>query len=324
MLEGFTLFADWLVYGVLKMPKISQAALSFHFFIEDIIKIFVLLILMIYVIGFMRASLNMDAVRRYLSGKNRFLGYVLASLFGAVTPFCSCSSIPLFLGFTQARIPLGITMAFLITSPMVNEVAVVLLGSLLGLKFMLLYVSLGILSGIFGGWFFDFIRAEKYLLPLNDNIVSRGPFKKYGTEDLILTLSDRHMFATYELKNILRRVWKWIFLGVGLGALLHGYVPDGFISRYFGGECFWKVPAVVLIGVPLYGNIQGVIPIAQTLIEKGLPIGTAIAFMMSLSCASIPEFMMLKQVMRWRLLLIFFLLLLFLFTLCGWILNIIF
>lgn len=324
MLHIFTQLADWVVYGILRMSAGSHFTLSLHFFVEDTAKIFALLIVMVYTIAIVRASLNVEAVRTYLSGKSRFVGYVLASLFGAVTPFCSCSSIPLFLGFTQARIPVGITMSFLITSPMINEVAVVLLGSLLGVKFMIIYTALGLASGIVGGALFDMLGAEKYLLPFVTANVAKGVHGTGQAEKKSLTLRERHAFAKYELQEIVGRVWKWVFLGVGAGAVLHGYVPDDFISTYFSGDAWWNVPAVVLTGIPLYSNVNGVIPVAESLLNKGLPIGTAVAFMMSMSAASFPEFMMLKQVMRMKLLVLFFVLLLVLFTLCGWTLNFVF
>jgi len=325
MLKVFTYLADSVVYGLLKMEEGAHLSSSLHFFIEDTTKIFALLIVMIYVIALLRASLNVEYVRTYLSGKNRFFGYFCAALFGVVTPFCSCSSIPLFLGFTQARIPVGITMAFLITSPMINEVALLLLGSMLGLKFMIVYTVLGVLAGFFGGWFFDLIKAERYVLDFVKNAqgteVSR---EETPQQNKGMTLSERHAFAKEELCEIIGRVWKWVFIGVGAGAFLHGYVPEDFISTYFSGDAWWNVPAIVLMGIPLYSSIHGVIPIAESLINKGLPIGSAIAFMMSMSAASLPEFMLLKQVMKSKMLVIFFVMLLCLFTLCGWMLNLVF
>ncbi|OGI06097.1 MAG: permease [Candidatus Margulisbacteria bacterium GWF2_35_9] len=319
MLRIFTVLADYLTYDLFNMNANSHLAKSIHFFIEDTSKIFVLLVIMVYGIAVIRASINIETIRDYLSGKNRFIGYFLASIFGAITPFCSCSSIPLFLGFTQANIPIGITMSFLITSPMINEVAVLLLGSILGLKFMIIYVVIGMISGIVGGWFFDATKAEKHLLVFKQNDIQQRVAEKKQ-----LSLKDRHEFAKYELQEIVGRVWKYIIIGVGLGALLHGYIPEEFISTYFHGRAWWNVPLVVLTGIPLYSNVNGVIPVAQSLINKGLPIGTAIAFMMSMSAASFPEFMMLKQVMKPRLLITFFILLLVLFTINGWVLNIIF
>jgi len=325
----FTGIANWIVYGVIGMtPGTEDApnhlAKSLHFFIEDTTKIFVLLIVMIYVIALLRAALNVEAVRNYLIGKHRIFGYFVGAVFGAITPFCSCSSIPLFIGFTTARIPLGITMSFLITSPMINEVAIALLGGLLGIKFTIAYVVVGMAAGIIGGAFLDFIKAERYLEPFITDAIPDDDSSTNESHTLNLqkmTIGERHEFAKNELKEIFGRVWKWVIIGVGAGAALHGYVPESFISETLGSGEWWTVPSSVLIGIPLYANASGIIPVAESLLGKGLPIGTTLAFMMSTVAASFPEFMMLKQVMKPKLLFIFFALLLVLFTITGWIFN---
>lgn len=324
MLEIFTQFADWVVYDVAALERTSHWANSLHFFIEDTTKIFVLLVVMIYTIALMRAALNVDAVRNYLIGKNRFFGYFVGSMFGAITPFCSCSSIPLFLGFTTARIPLGITMSFLITSPMINEVAVALLGGLLGIKFTIIYVAIGMLSGIIGGAFLDLIKAERYLESFITDAIPEESIDNSVDNKLKLekmTIKERHLFAKNELKEIFGRVWKWVIIGVAAGAALHGFVPESFIEDTLGRGEWWTVPSAVIIGIPLYANASGIIPVAESLLNKGLPIGTTLAFMMSTVAASFPEFMMLKQVMKPKLLVIFFAILLVLFTITGWIFN---
>jgi hypothetical protein len=272
------------------------------------------------VIGLLRAALNTERIRVFLQGKNRFLGYFLGAGFGAITPFCSCSSIPLFLGFTQARIPIGITMSFLITSPIINEVALVLLGGLLGVKFMIVYITIGILVGVIGGIFIDAIKAEKYLMPIVENVKEVAVDPESG-KAIKMSFKERHAFASMELKNIFSRVWKWVFIGVGLGALLHGFVPEEFITDNLGTGQWWSVPAAVLLGIPLYSNASGMIPIAESLLAKGLPVGTTLAFMMSTVAASFPEFVILKQVMKPKLLLIFFIMLLVMFTFVGFVLN---
>ncbi len=324
MLSIFSYLANWIIYGLCGLAPDSHLGGSLHFFVEDTTKIFVLLIVMIYVIAWARAALDIERVRDYLSGKNRLFGYGAAAAFGTVTPFCSCSSIPLFLGFTQARIPLGITMSFLITSPIINEVAVVLLGSLLGVKFTVYYVMVGVSAGMVGGAFIDLIKGEKYLTPLVAS--ARGYLVQTGQTDVKqvkMGFRGRHNFARDELKTIFSRVWKWVLIGVGLGAALHGLVPGDFVATYLGAGQWWTVPMATLLGIPLYSNASGVIPVAESLLGKGLPVGTTLAFMMSTVAASFPEFMMLKQVMKPKLLLIFFLLLLVMFTLVGWILNLI-
>ena len=322
MLLIFTKLADLIVYDLAGMERGSHLAGSIHFFIEDVTKIYFLLVIMIYTIAWLRASLNIERVRDMLAGKNRFIGYAAGSMFGAVTPFCSCSSIPLFFGFTQAGIPLGITMSFLITSPIVNEVAVVLLGSLLGVKFMIIYVAVGILSGIVGGIFIDIIKAERFLMPLVANIAKSGSVQSQKAENKKMSFKERHDFARDELHSIFSRVWIWVIVGVGLGAALHGLVPESFVAENLGKGEWWTVPSAVLIGIPLYSNATGIIPVAESLIAKGLPVGTTLAFMMSTVAVSFPEFILLKQVMKKELLFIFAGMLLVLFTVTGWILNI--
>ncbi|MGB0468237.1 MAG: permease [Pontibacterium sp.] len=325
MLEIFTRLADELIYNLLGFDPNSRAGNALHFFVEDTTKIFALLVVMIYIIALARASLNIERVRDYLSGKHRLFGYLMGASFGAVTPFCSCSSIPLFLGFTSARIPVGITMAFLITSPLINEVAIILLGSLLGWKFTLLYVAVGMGVGIVGGLFLDLIHAEKMLQPFAAKAFEKGTAVTACSDQsnvkTTLTLKARHQFACDELAEIFGRVWKWVFIGVGLGAALHGYVPAGWVETHLNSEQWWSVPAAVGLGIPLYSNATGIIPIMESLITKGLPVGTTLAFCMSTVAASFPEFILLKQVMQWRLLVILFFQLLLSFTLIGWIFN---
>jgi uncharacterized membrane protein YraQ (UPF0718 family) len=321
----FTMFADWLTYDVFGLSSSTKLGDAVHFFIEDVSKIYVLLLVMIYVIALLRASLNVERVRDFLAGKRRGVGYVLGSTFGAITPFCSCSSIPVFLGFTSAGIPVGITMAFLLTSPLINEVAVLLLMSLLGWKFTLLYVGVGITVGVLGGLFLDSIRAERWLQSFAAKALQSGQQNKTTINGLTpttkLTLGERHTFAKEEMFDIFKRVWKWVIIGVGLGAALHGFVPDGWIELHLGDGQWWSVPAAVFLGIPLYSNATGVIPVMESLIVNGLPIGTTLAFSMSTVAASFPEFILLKQVMQWRLLATVFAMLLVSFTLVGWLFN---
>ncbi len=326
MFEVFTRFADWLVYSIAGMNPQTKAGDALHFFIEDVSKIFVLLIIMIYIIGLLRASLDVEKVRDFLAGKNRAVGYLLGSGFGAITPFCSCSSIPVFLGFSSAGIPVGITMSFLLTSPLINEVAVLLLLSLLGWKFTVLYVVVGMLAGMVGGLFLDSIRAERWLQSFAAQALKNARSKPPELQDSSavkqpLTLKERHTFARTEALDIFGRVWKWVIIGVGLGAALHGFVPDGWIQSHLGDGQWWSVPAAVVLGIPLYSNATGVIPVMESLIINGLPVGTTLAFCMSTVAASFPEFILLKQVMQWRLLAIIFAMLLISFTAIGWIFN---
>jgi len=325
VLDIFTSFADWLVYGVIRLDAGTSLGQSAHFFVEDVSKILVLLVVLIYAIGLFRASLDTDRVRGFLQGKHRVWGYVLAACFGAVTPFCSCSSIPLFLAFTAAGVPLGITMAFLITSPMINEVAIVLLGGMLGWKFTMAYVAVGLLAGIVGGAFFDLIRAERHLTdmvtgatpePTSDSGCGCGCKKTQR-----ISWGDRHRFAWKEMVDILGSIWMWVLVGIGIGAVMHGYVPREWIADNLSADRWWTVPLAVVLGIPLYANASGVIPIAESLLGKGLPVGTTLALMMSVVGASLPEFLLLKKVMKPRLLVAFFLLLLVLFAGTGWLFN---
>ncbi|SEQ09192.1 hypothetical protein SAMN03080615_00378 [Amphritea atlantica] len=326
MFEIFTRLADWLVYHLAGLSADTRMGQALHFFVEDTVKIFVLLVVMIYLIALLRASLNVERVRDFLAGKHRGAGYLMGAGFGAVTPFCSCSSIPVFLGFTSAGIPVGITMAFLLTSPLINEVAVLLLLSLLGWKFTAVYILVGMAVGIAGGFFLDAIKAERWLQSFAAKALERG--KQSGpvssASASTLSMAERHQFARDETLEIFGRVWKWVIIGVGLGAALHGFVPDGWIEANLGDGQWWTVPAAVALGIPLYSNATGVIPVMESLITNGLPIGTTLAFCMSTVAASFPEFILLKQVMQWRLLAILFAMLLFAFTLIGWIFNFLF
>lgn len=327
MFSSFVHFADWLVYQQLGLSPETQWGTALHFFVEDVTKIFALLIVMIYVVSFLRAAMDVERVRGYLAGQHRFLGYLLGSSFGAITPFCSCSSIPVFLGFTSAGIPVGITMAFLLTSPLINEVAVLLLLGLMGWQFTIIYVVVGMSIGILGGVLLDLMRAERWLQPFAAKAYQQAQ-EQAGELEIEetgpLSFKERHEFAKAEMQDIFSRVWKWVFIGVGLGAGLHGFVPEGWLESHLGNGQWWSVPAAVAMGIPLYSNATGVIPVMESLLLKGLPVGTTLAFCMSTVAASFPEFILLKQVMQWRLLALIFAILLLSFTVMGWIFNVAF
>lgn len=322
MLAIFTELADWLAYQVLGLSPDTRLGTAVQFFIEDTSKIFFLLVVMIYCIALLRAALDIERVRHFLVRRSRASGYVMGSVLGAITPFCSCSSIPVFLGFTSAGIPVGVTMAFLLTSPLINEVAVLLLLSLVGWEITLMYVLVGMSIGILGGVFLDFIRAERLLQPFALKAYQAGSAASAPVAArAALSWSERHAFARSELSDIVSRVWKWVLIGVGLGAALHGFVPASWVEQHLGSGQWWSVPLAVLAGIPLYSNATGVIPVMESLIVKGVPLGTVLAFCMSTVAASFPEFILLKQVMRWKLLAIIFALLLLSFSLVGWIVN---
>lgn len=322
-------FSVWVTYSLLHIAPATHLGSAVEFFVYDTLKILLLLVLMVYAIALLRASLSVTKVRRYLEGRGKTAGYALGSIFGAVTPFCSCSSVPLFLGFTTAGIPLGVTMAFLITSPIINEVAVVVLWGLLGWKFTVSYVVIGLAVGVFGGVFMEAIRAERwfqpYLLAQLRLLRSGKDFQRMAGaaegEECAMDFEARHAYAVSETRDIFRRVWLWVVLGVALGAVLHGYVPEQWVTGNLGAGQWWSVPAAVLVGIPLYSNVTGIIPVMESLLLKGLPVGTTLALCMSTVAVSLPELLMLRQVMRWRLLAVFVVLLLVLFTVVGWLFN---
>lgn len=317
--------SNWLVFGLFGMTQDSHLGLSLEFFIYDTVKILLLLVALIYGIAWIRASLNVERVRDYLAGKRRGLGYFLGATFGAVTPFCSCSSIPLFLGFTTASIPIGITMSFLITSPLINEIAVVLLWGLLGWKFTTIYVVVGMAAGVIGGFVMDGLKADRWLQPFILESMGKTPEHQYVNEAgeiQKLTVRQRHNFAYAEMFSIFKRVWKWVIIGVGIGAALHGFVPDNWFAENLGAGEWWTVPASILVAIPLYSNVTGIVPIMESLLVKGLPIGTTMAFCMSAVAASIPEVMMLRQIMTIKLQATFIAYLWVIFTLVGWLFNI--
>lgn len=321
--------SNWLVFNLMGslfgIAPESHLGASLEFFFYDTVKILLLLVALIYGIAWIRASMNVERVRDYLAGKRQGIGYFLGATFGAVTPFCSCSSIPLFLGFTTARIPIGITMSFLITSPLINEIAVVLLWGLLGWKFTVIYVVVGMLAGIIGGFVMDGLKVGRWLQPFILEVMEKNPARQFVNEVgevQKLTLRQRHTFAYGETASIFKRVWKWVIIGVGIGAALHGFVPDNWFAENLGAGEWWSVPASVLVAIPLYSNVTGIIPIMESLLVKGLPIGTTIAFCMSAVAASIPEVMMLRQIMTFKLQAAFIGYLWVIFTLVGWLFNI--
>lgn len=320
MLELFTRLADWVSYGLFSLEKGTKLADAVHFFIEDTTKIFFLLALMIYVIGLARSYVSPEKVRLWLTGKSRFTGYFLAALLGAVTPFCSCSSVPLFIAFLSARIPLGVTMAFLITSPMVDQVVVVLLGEAMGIPFTVTYIVVGSIVGILGGFLIDALKLERWVEPYVWDIKMPTP----ETAEEAADWKWRERFARGEVVDIIKRVWVYVFLGVGLGAGLHGYVPrEWFIENASAGNVF-AVPIAALIGIPLYSNAAGIVPVAEVLLNKGVPVGTILTFIMSVVTISPPEFVILRKVLKPQMLIFLIVFLLIAFVGVGYLFNFIF
>ncbi|MFA6300962.1 MAG: permease [Candidatus Paceibacterota bacterium] len=294
------LFADWLTYAVFNITPKTLLAGAVNFFIFDTLKIFILLAVIIFLVSIIRSYLPPEKIRAILSHKNKYLGNVIASLLGIITPFCSCSAIPLFLGFVQAGVPLGTTFSFLIASPMINEVALVLLLGMFGWKIALMYIVSGLIIAILSGIIIGKMKVEGLVEPfVYQNTLN-------GNIDLpTMTGKERIAYAKEYTLDILKKVWIYILIGIGIGAWIHGYVPADFLAQYAGSDKWYAVPLAVLIGIPLYSNAAGVIPLVSALTEKGVSVGTTLAFMMSVTALSLPEFMILKKVMKIKLILIF-------------------
>jgi len=274
---------------------------TLNFFIYDTFKIWFLLITIIFVVSYLRTHFNTEYVRAHLQGKSQFYGNILASLFGIITPFCSCSAIPLFLGFIQARIPLGVTFSFLISSPMNNEIAIALLFGLFGWKITAIYIGFGLLVAILGGYFIGKMNMEKYILL--EVIPMEGEL-----EDVKISLSfkERVKEAWDYTYDIFKKIWFYVLIGVGIGAFIHGYVPADFIASYAGADNPFAVLIAVLMGIPMYSNAAGVMPLVEVLTSKGMLLGTALAFMMAVTALSLPEAMILKRIIHIKLIAVFF------------------
>jgi len=290
---------DWLVYDIFKMRPGALFSEALDFFLYDTIKIFLLLTVIVFIVSFIRTFFSPERTRSILSSKHAHTGNVLAALLGIVTPFCSCSAVPLFLGFVEAGVPLGVTFSFLVASPMINEVALVMLWGLFGWKIALLYIVSGLCIAIVSGIVIGYLKIE--------DLVEKLDHKKPGQGILGFKMSipDRLGFAREYTLDILKNIWVYVVIGIGLGAWIHGYVPADFLARYAGQKNWFAVPVATLIGIPLYSNAAGVIPLVSALTEKGVAMGTALAFMMAVTGLSLPEFLILRRVMKLKLLFIF-------------------
>ena len=314
--------ADWLIYGLLGLSADTALGSALNFFIYDSIKIVLLLFLISVIMGIVNAYFSIERLRNYLTSHRLYgLQYLFASLFGAITPFCSCSSIPLFIGFVKGGIPLGVTFAFLITSPLVNEVAVAMFLGTFGLRITLIYVVSGILLGMIGGFVLGRMKLEPYLSDWVRQI------QQNASADFN-TWEREHTPFVKRLPSILREAWSivkgvllYIIIGIGIGAFMHGYVPEGFFEHYLSRDNVWAVPLSVLLAVPMYANAAGIVPIIEVFVAKGIPIGTALAFMMAVVGLSLPEATLLKKVMSWRLIGIFFGVVTLIIILSGYLFN---
>jgi len=292
-------FANYMTYSILNLEHGTRMADAIEFFIYDTLKIFILLSVIIFVVSFVRSYFPPEKTRKILSHKKMFIGNLLAALLGIVTPFCSCSAVPLFIGFVEAGIPLGVTFSFLISSPMVNEVALVLLFGLFGWEVAGTYLLAGLLVAIFGGIVIGKLKLEKWVEPYVYQI-------KMGEAEMkSLSSRDRYEFARNSTLEILQKVWLFVIIAIGIGGIIHGYVPEDFLVRVAGPDNPFAVPIAVAVGVPLYANAAGAIPIVYALMEKGLGIGTVLAFMMAVTALSLPEMIILRKVLKVPMLAVF-------------------
>ena len=300
-------FADWLVYGVFSLDATSALGSALNFFVYDTLKILLLLFFISVFMGIINSYFPIERLRRFLESRRLYgLQYLLASLFGAVTPFCSCSSVPLFIGFVKGGIPLGVTLSFLITSPLVNEVAVAMFLGTFGIKITLVYVISGVLLGCIGGIVLGRLHLERYLSEWVKQIQQQAESQSTQWNSTGEKFSMRLPLIVRDALQIVRGVFIYIIIGIAVGAAMHGYVPEGFFEQYMSRDNLLAVPVSVLLAVPMYANAAGIVPVVEVFVAKGVPLGTAIAFMMSVVGLSLPEATMLKKVMTWRLIGIFF------------------
>ncbi|QVY66198.1 permease [Polaribacter sp. Q13] len=324
MFDWIQYLADWFVYDVLNLNKGQHLAEALNFFIYDTTKILILLFVIIFLMGIVNSYFPIDKVKNYLS-RNKLYGleYLMASLFGVVTPFCSCSSVPLFIGFVKGGIPLGVTFAFLITSPLVNEVAIGLFIGLFGVKITLIYVISGILLGTISGIILQKLKLETYLTPWVKEVLANAQRE----QDVFIaekqTLKQRLPIIWDEVINILKGIIPYVLVGIAIGGLMHGYIPEGFFEQYMAKDNLFAVPIATILAVPMYSNASGILPVAQVLVAKGIPLGTAIAFMMGVVGLSLPEAMLLKKVMTLKLIGIFFGVVTLCIIISGYLFNII-
>ena len=300
-------FADWLVYSIIGLDGTTALGGAVNFFVYDSIKILVLLFLISSIMGVINAYFPIERLRNYLISHRLYgLQYLLASLFGAITPFCSCSSIPLFIGFVKGGIPLGVTLAFLITSPLVNEVAVAMFLGSFGVQASVIYVVSGILLGCIGGIVLGRMHLEPYLSDWVKQVQAQSEQQAERWEKDNTTFFRRLPTIISDAWHIVRSVLVYVLIGIGIGAFMHGFVPEGYFEQYMSRDNWFAVPLSVLVAVPMYANAAGIVPVVEVFVAKGIPLGTAIAFMMAVVGLSLPEATLLKKVMTWRLISVFF------------------
>lgn len=294
-------FSAFLTYTLLHVLKDSRLGSTLEFFFYDVPKVFMLLGLVVYIVGLLRSFITPEKTRRFLAGKSEFVGNIFAALLGIITPFCSCSAVPLFIGFVTVGVPLGVTFSFLISAPMVNEIALILLYGLLGWKIAALYLVTGLSIAIISGIIIGRLHPEKYL----EDWVKEAHANTKTTKKIKIKWFDRIVFAYYSILDIFKKVWLYVLLGIALGAIIHGYVPESFMTLIMGAHSWWSVPLAVLLGIPLYSNAAGIVPVVEALIGKGAAIGSVLAFMMSVTALSFPEMVILRKILKPRLIYVF-------------------
>jgi hypothetical protein len=293
-------FADYITYTLLQLEPTSHLGDALNFFIYDTLKIFLLLTTIVYVVAIIRAYFPPEKTKRILSHKREYIGNIMAALLGIVTPFCSCSAVPLFIGFVEAGVPLGVTFSFLISSPMVNEIALIMLWGLFGWKIALIYTSTGVVLAIVSGIVIGKLKMEKYVQDYVWQI-------KVGTGEIVQkSFREKLVYARDYTAELLKRIWPYVIIGIALGGIVHGYIPTDLVVKYAGRDNPFAVLIAVLIGIPLYSNAAGMIPVVQALVGKGMAMGTVLAFMMSVTAISFPEAVILKNVLKMRLIYTFF------------------
>ena len=318
-------FADWLVFSIIGLDNETAFGSAVNFFVYDSIKILLLLFLISALMGIVNAYFPVERLRNYLSSHRLYgLQYLLASLFGAITPFCSCSSIPLFIGFVKGGIPLGVTLSFLITSPLVNEVAVAMFLGSFGIKATLVYVISGILLGCVGGFVLGRMHLEPYLSDWVKQVQLQSEKQTAEWEQERTSFMQRLPIVIRDSWRIVRGVLLYIFIGIGIGAFMHGFVPEGFFEQYMSRDNWYAGPLSVMLAVPMYANAAGIVPVIEVFVAKGIPLGTAIAFMMAVVGLSLPEATLLKKVMTWRLIAVFFITVMLFIILSGYLFNFLF
>ena len=295
------LISRWITYSLLSIQEGSHLGLSLEFFFLDVPKVMMLLILVVFVVGIIRTFFTPEKTRKILAGKRESTGNVLAALLGIFTPFCTCSAIPLFIGFVTAGVPLGVTFSFLISAPMINEIALVLLYGMFGWKVALIYMSTGLFIAMVSGWIIGRLHMERYVEDWVTKTKVPTTSQINQTENWITRID----YGIEAVKDIVGKVWIYVIIGIAVGAGIHGYVPEDFMASFMGKGAWWSVPLAVLIGIPLYSNAAGIIPIVQSLLEKGAALGTVLAFMMAVIGLSLPEIIILRKVLKPKLICVF-------------------